>query len=293
MGFGISFGKKKQSSTTNSTLTKAEDTFSSGLESQNQTQTSSTSGSTQTSGSTTGSGSTTQEQNLSGTAESQSQTSGTVKSFSDQLSGGLEAAISQLLGGANDRNTIESGIAKVNSFDADSYVANTVGSARALEEDKLGEQLAGVIDAIGGNNNSAALLLQQRMANQSGANLAGIEAQARANAAGIQQGALGASAGALGTLNQLAAQLTTALKGGNVESTGTAIESQQTGQTGTTTGTSQTSEQTSQNQQTQQNTTSQLIGLISQLLSSSTDTVATEDSKTKGKSAGGGISLSI
>lgn len=293
MGFGLSFGAKKQSSTTNSTINKNEVSSQVGSESTNSQQ--STTGSTNTSGTS----STQQNQQTTGATTNNTsgtttqQTTGTQNSFSDATKGGLEDSIASLISGiSGDQATVRNG-ANALSFDGNAYVQDAVRAAQASTDMELSQGINGLIDSLGGTGNTMGALLQQQMRNQAAASVAGVRAQAEQTAAGIEQNQVATQAGALGGLGSLAATIANALKGGNVSTTGTMTGTENQFQSGTsqqgTTGSSTTQEQ--QNQQTSQVTN--LISLVNQLLNTNTATTATENSKTKGKSMGGGMSLSI
>lgn len=292
MGLGISFGKKKQSSTTNSTLTKNEQT--------NQQQTSdksSTSTQSQTgyqSGSATGTSSTTQQD-----LQSQQSTKGSTgqqmtQLFSDQALGGLEAAVASLFGGVDkSAGVTDAAIDSMGGFDAAGYVDSSVRAAQSAEQAGLDQIFGGLEDRIGSSlgNNSMAALLAARAQGDSAARVEGVRAQATGQAQEIQRNnALGSVQAAQQQNATLNAFLET-LKGGTGVTSTTGTETATGTTTGTQTGTTQTAEQ---NQQTSQQTSiTQLTEMLNQLLSGTVATVGTENTKTKGKTSGGGLSLSL
>lgn len=292
--FGLSFGTSKKSSTSDSTITKAENVKQQQSESTQQSQTSSTSGISNTSNTSAGTSATSQNQTQAQTNQSQQSTTGTQSSFSDSLKGGLEGAIGQLLGltGSNTAE-LEKGIAKLDSFDADEYVANVVSQAQAKENATLEQSINGLYDSLGGtaSSNSMGALLAQRLTSDSNANIAGIRGQAEANAQGIQSSNLKAVTDAIGSQSALIPAMVTALKGGNVETTGSTLASEIANLTGNTSGVTKTSETSQQQQETQQSTVSSLVGLVQQLLNSQTNTTGTEHTTGTEKKSGGGLSL--
>lgn len=292
MAFGISFGKKKSSSTTNSTLTK--DTslegsqVTSGLQSQSSTQQSNTTGTS----TTTQGGTATSNQTTSGT-ESGRQT-GTTSTLGADVQASLSDRVQSILaGGVTDANlaNLSNMIAGRSGFDPDTAVSGIMGEARNRGEQTLQEQNSAFASRVGGTaqTNSMAALLAQRGRNDLESSLASTAAQARMAAEQTANANLGAAAGAQGQVADIATQLGSVLKGGttSVDMTNLTsqlqnlIGSQATNQTSTT--------QTAEQQQTQMN---QLLAQLSQVLTSQNESVVgTENSKTKGKSSGGGFSL--
>lgn len=298
MAFGFSLGKNKQSSKTNSTVSKVETGLEEGLQNQSQTQSSTSTGSSSTSGSTSGTSTTSQQGTTTNQSASTQNQSGQTKSFSSQILGGLEGAVTELLGSvfngnSGDRASIGAGYNYLGEFDPNSFVAGGLARAQAQEESKLDEILGGIVDLIGGKNNSAAVLLQNRAVNDSTANLAGIEGDLQAKASEIVRGNVLAGNQIDQTSDQRLQGLLDVLKGGVTEqaqsSQTTGTEAQTTNQTGQTS----SNESSTQQQNTQSNEVSNLISVLTSLLNTNTNTTATENSTTKGKSSGGGISLSI
>lgn len=289
MAFGLSFGSKKQKSSTNSTLTKQEDTT------QNKTGTQSTTGTVSNEQSASGSSSTQSNQatSQSTTGQSTGQTSGQsqqqTQSFSDQTLGGLESAVSQLFGSTVGQQT------QVGDFNPIDFVSKGLEAARAQAQAPLEDQLNQLVSGIGGNanSNSAVALLSNRLRNDTAANLSGVEANLTAQANDIVRQNLLAGSQIDATNQSFLVNLLSALKGGITASTGT--ESQQTAQQTQqdTAGTTVGSENTQQQQQSTSVETQNLLTAISELLSGSTNTVGTENTTTKGKSSGGGLSLSL
>jgi hypothetical protein len=75
-------------------------------------------------------------------------------------------------------------------FDADAFVKGVTDSARTAAMYKLDSDINATVSATGGSTsgNSAAALLANRLRNETGANLAGINANARGTAAQIESG---------------------------------------------------------------------------------------------------------
>lgn len=291
MAFGLSFGSKKQSSSTNSTIDKDTTT--------NVDQTQATTGSTTTTGNTSSTGSTSQTGN---TTNNQSQTSGTTGSqtqtgvtttLDSAVSDALSGKVQELLSGIDTGGISSAANSRLGSFNANQYVTDTITAARQAGEAQLQEQQSLYNSAIGGTagTNSMAALLAQRGRNDLETSLAGIRANAVSTAEGIQNSNLAAAAGATGGVADIVANLGNVLKGATTTSdvsTLTQELSKLLGQnTGTTAQTGTSTEQTSSQQ-------TQLLQQIVDLLGTTNEsTHATEVSKTKGKSSGGGLSLSI
>lgn len=279
MGFGLSFGAKKQSSKTKSDITKLETT------NQQQSGTQTTTGNTtqNTTGNTTGQ-STTQQAGTSNQVGTQTGTTQQkTQQFSDETLGGLEGEVSRLFGASPH--------GPVGNFDPEAFVSGGLASARATQEDQLDTSIGALYDSVGGSasTNSAVALLTNKLRGDAAANLAGIEGNLNAQANEIQRSNVLAGNTIDATQQGFLTSLLGALKGGVASTTGT--EQQNTTNAGTTsqTGATQTAEQTSQQQQQ----TQALVQALNQILTGTVNTVGHEDSKTKGKSAGGGLSLSI
>lgn len=292
MGFGLSFGKKKQSSTTQSTLTKNETTNQ--QQTSDKASTSTQTGTTAQQGSATGQSSTTQQdlqqqQSVKGSSGQQ-----TTQLFSDQALGGLEAAVQSLFGGVDrSANVTGRAIDALQGFDAEGYVDSSVRAASASEQSGLDQIFGGISDKIGSSlgNNSMAALLAARAQGDSAARIEGVRAEATGRAQEInrsnQLGAVQAAQAENAALNEFLATL----KGGTGVTSTTGTETAQGTTSGSQTGTTNTAEQNQQTAQT--SSVTQLQELLSQLLTGTTATVGTEDSKTKGKTSGGGFSLGI
>lgn len=280
MGFGLSFGKKKQSSTTDSTINKVESGTQSGLTgtTQNTSAQSSTSQQGTQSSQTSGTSATENQ----GTNTSQQQQ--TTQNYSDETLGGLESVVQRLLGSGSLGNAPQT-----SDFNKAGFVASGDAAARARAQTGLDESMNGIIDAIGGRNNSAAVLLQNRAQNDTNAALAGTHAQLTGQAEEIQRQNLLAGNTIAATSNDLVTNLLYVLRGGISSTTGQTAEQSAQKQVTQTAGTE--NQQTQQSSQTQ--TAEQMTSLVQQLIQSLTNTNATELTKTKGKSGGGGLSLSL
>lgn len=281
--FGFSFGKKKQSGTSNTTLNKNEVT--------NQQSDSFKLGETTTNSNTTnvGTSSTQQNTNNATTNVSQQQQDQTTQQYSDATLAGLEGKVAQLFGSNNLTNTVNSSIDRLDDFDASRFVSDSVSAATSREQQGLDEFLGGVSDGLGTSigGNSMAGLLATRAQGDAAARVAGVRANAEATAQGILRDNASVSVGAAGAESGFLGNLLANLKGGISATTGTTVGSEAGTQVGSTTSNTQTAEQ----QQTQ--STTRLMEALSQLLNGNITTTATESGKTTGKSSGGGFSLSI
>ncbi len=288
MAFGISFGSSKKKGSSTTTIDKTE------AVNQQQTGTTETTGTTSTSSTQTGSsqGQTSQSTSSQGTSSqtgtAASQTQQRSSQFSDPVLASLESTVQGLLD-----NPI--GGATINDFNAQKFVEGNLASARSSTQSALEDNLNQLVSGIGGSasGNSAVALLSNRLRGDAAANLSGVEANLNAQANEIlRQNAL---AGSQIDSNQQSflVNLVQALKGGTATATGTEQQQTQSNtaqqQTGTTVGTeSQQTQQSASSTQTQQ-----LLEAINQLLTGTTHTTGTETTKTKGKTSGGGLSLSL
>lgn len=294
MALGLSFGKKKQSGSSSTDLTK--DVTTVGSQTQNQQQATQQNQST----SSTGSSSTVGSQSGTTTQQSTGQESGRQTGTTTSLGADVTAAFSErvqsILGkGVTDANldNLSNLISGRSDFDADSMVSGIVGAARNRGEQTLQEQNSSFAARTGGTSdtNSMAALLAQRGRNDLESNLAGIEGQARAQAEGIANQNLTAAAGAQGQVADIATQLGTVLKGATTTTDMSTLTSQIQSLLGTSDQTSRSDTATAEQQQSQMN---QLLTSLTQLLSQSNEsTVGSENTKTKGKTSGGGLSLGL
>jgi hypothetical protein len=136
-----------------------------------------------------------------------------------------------------------------------------------------------------------AALLDQQLANQEAAAIAGARNEATGVAAGIERENLKAEAGVRGQEQTFGNQLLELLRGG-IQTTDVATESDQT-QRGETESVGQEVQNQQSNQvlQQQSQTTSQLVSLLQQLLSGTTSTDQSLKGTTKEK--GSGFSLAL
>jgi hypothetical protein len=286
--FGISFGSKKTSGSTKSTLTKDETTEQAQTSLKDSASTSTESGST--SSTSAGTSSTTQAGTTSSNKDSL--TNAVSQLFSGGVLTGLESTVTDLLGASDQSgNVVDTAIQKLNGFDAAGYVDSSVKAATSTQQQNLDQIFGSLQDNIGSGieNNSMAMLLANRANNDSASAIEGVRANATATAEQIQRENQMGAVGAAGSQNQFLGQLLDALKGGQATQTQTGTESG-TGTTGTS-GTTNTAESSSQQTQTQ--ATTQLVEALAQLLSGTTHSVGTENTKTTGKTKGGGLSLSL
>lgn len=298
MGFGLSFGKKKQSSsgtssidkTTNLTGTQASDTTSSG------SSTSATTGST--TGTTQGSTSQLGTQNQSSTGSTTGRTTGTTTSLGQDVQDSLASSVKSLLaGGINDSAmaSLSNIISGNPDFDVDSFVADTLAGARNRGEQTLQESTSAFSSNVGGSagTNSMAALIAARGRNDLEANLASIGAQARATGEGIRTQNQETKISAAQSLSGQAATLANALKGGTTTTDMTELSTQLQSLIGKT-GTIGSSSETQQQDTSQSTATTQLLQELANVLTSQQQKeTGTETQTTKGKSGGFGLSLGL
>lgn len=291
---GFSFGKKKQSGTSDSTMQSTTNLTGNQTQSslqQGQT-TTETSGTTQSTGTQQGTTTTDQSQSQSGT----NRQTGVTTTLGSDVVDALSKTVQQVLsGGVTDANlaNLSNMIAGKGDFNADSFVEGIVGQARNRGEQTLQEQSSAFASRVGGTakTNSMAALLEQRGRNDLEANLAGIAAQARGQAEGIENQNLQAAAGAQQGVAGIAAQLAEAAKGGTSTTDVTSLTEQISQLLGRDTSL-QSSQQATAAQET--SATSQLLAQIAQVLTQQTEQQSgTESTTQKGKSGGFGLSLGI
>lgn len=299
MGIGLSFGKKTQSGSGTSNIDKTTDLTGT----QNSDKTTSGTTNTATTGSTT-----TNQQQTGVTSQVQDQTSagktaqsqtGTVKTLGQDVQDALSAKIKGVLGGGISDASISALdaaiLGRAAPFDEAGYVGGVVGQARNRGEQVLQENMSSFGNRAGGtaDTNTMAALMQQRGRNDLEANLGGIEAQARAAAAGISNQNLATASGAAGGLAGIAQALAGSLKGGTTETDMTSLTDQINQLMGKNTGT--TSESTTGQQNTSTNSqTEQLLRELATMLTDQTQReVGSEQTTQKGKSGGFGLSLGL
>lgn len=295
---GLSFGKKKQSGTSTGTMTGVTDLT--GSQTTNSTQ----AGSTNTTGTTTGTqtqsgtqtGTTIQDQSQ--TNQGTNRTQGLTTSLGSDVIDTLSQTVKSVLGnGVNPGNiaALSDMIGGKAGFDKDAFVSGIVDQARGRGEQTLQEQNSAFASRAGGTagTNSAAALLAQRGRNDLESNIAGIQAQARGQAEGIENQNLGTAIEAQSGIAGIGAALAEAAKGGQTTTDVTQLTdeiSKLLGQTGTTGATTQTG--TSTEQSTTQ--TNQLLAQIAEVLTQQREnTSQTENVVQKGKSSGFGISAGM
>lgn len=298
MILGLSFGKKKQSSTTSGVVAKDEAITGSQQQSTTglqQSQSSSVSSGTQSSSQVSD---VTNRTNQMQTDRGSQTTRGTTSTLDAATASGLSSAVQRLLaGGINDANiaNLSNMIAGVTGFNPETMVAGIVDGARGRGERELQERNAAIQSAVGGTDttNSMAALLAQQGRNSLERNIAEITAQATGQAEQIRNANLMTGVQAQGGLAEQAAGLGGVLKGAQTtvdQATLTDQLSQLLGtqnQSGVTAGTQVSTQQ-------QETATTQLIQeLLSALTSQQTNSIGTENSTTRGKSSGGGLSISL
>jgi hypothetical protein len=298
MILGLSFGKKKTSIDQTTDINKNESVTGSQSQAttgfQQGTSSTTSTGTSSQSGTQTTTGQSNQAQTDRGT---QQQTGTTTTLGADVIAGLADRVKSVLAGGVTDANiaNLANQIAGTGNFDPNSFVSGIVGQARTRGEQQLQETNAARESVIGGTaaTNSMAALLAARGRNDLDANLAGIEAQARAQAEGIRNQNLQAGVAAQGGLADIASNLGNVLKGGEVATDMQTLTDQISQLIGTQTGT-QTSATTGTTSETQNTVTSQLIAeLVNALTNQNVATTGTEHTTGKTKQGGGGVSLSL
>lgn len=285
--FGFSFGKKKQSGSTDSELTKNETTT------QQQDSTKASTSTQNSTGTTTQNQTGTSSQSQTGTSAQTGTTQQTGKTtqFSSDILAGLEKSVGSLLGNTQLNGAVTDTLNNLNTFDSGKFVDETVQAATATERTNLDELLGGLSDNLGSSlgNNSMGVLLANRAQGDAAARIAGVKASATAQGQSIARENAAARVGAAGTQASYLNNLLQSLRGGVTEST----EQGQQSQTGTTgqTQTGTTSQQGTSTESQQQVTN--LLEQLSAMLNGTNSTVATENTDTKGKTSGGGISLKL
>lgn len=295
MAFGLSFGAKKQSSTTNTTLDK--DVLTNTAQTQGTQSAQTQTGSTSSTGTQSQTGTSLNTGTQSGSTKGQQSQSGTTTTLDQSVSTALADRVKQILGGGITDSSIadlSNAIAgRTNSFNASQFVADTVTAAKTAGEAELQESNSKYQSAIGGSaaTNSMAALLAQRGTNDLNASLAGIRANATAQAEDIANKNLTTAAGVQGQLADIAAGLTGQLKGATTTTDMTTLTDELSKILNTQAGS------TAQQTQTSEQQTSQMTQLLNQLQTllgaSSESTNLTSTEKVKGKSSGGGASLAI
>lgn len=294
MGFGLSFGTSKTNTTQNTNYNKATTGTQSGTENTSSTNTSNTTGSQNTSGSTTGTQQQQQQNSSSGSTTNQNTSTGAQSSFSAGTASDIETSIRNLLGGIGaGGSTIADATAKLNSFDPAKFISDTVAGAKGTIQSNLDASTGQLFDNIGGTSstNSMAALLAGRLNNDAASSLAGVQSQAESTAAGIEQGNLAGTVGAITSQQGLAPALIQALKGGNVTSSQSDLAQQIQALTGANTGTTSSSEQSQQDQTSSSSTIATLTQLIQQLMNTTGTETGTSNSTGTEKKSGGGFSL--
>lgn len=276
--FGISFGKNK--SKTSETATKLE----SGTQAQTGTNTTNTTGSTSQTGSqsSVGSGTSNTTQGTTGSQLTTQTGSAFGQDVLKAVNGNIGELINRVLGSAG--STTREGLG---DFDAESFISSTMQAARTSAEDQLGESIRGVGSTIGGNasENSMTALLANRMANATGANLAGVQANAVKTAQDILGSREQLVSSSAGSEQNALAQILNALKGGETSTTGAATN------TGVTTGSTNTTESNTVNTNQQSQTQQTALEIINQLLATQSNSTGT--SVGTNKKSGGGFSLGL
>lgn len=282
MAFGISFGKKKQSGTSDTTVNKTETT--------DQTQ----SGTQTTQGTITNTGTSTTQSSLAGTSSEATQQSTTgsqatqqqATQFSEPVLSTLESAVQNLFGALGASPERLQG-----DFNADEFVSSGVEAAQSKVNMDVENTLNSMFDQFGGrdDSNSMAALLANRVRGDAAANIAGVRSNLMSQADQIERERFLANLKSTGQQQGFLASVMDALKGGRAAGTSATQTAQDTtGSTvGATTQTGTSSTQTSEQQ------VQDLVTTLQQLLSGTTTTAGTEHSTQRGTSGGFGFGLSI
>jgi hypothetical protein len=293
MALGISFGKKKSSSsgvrTTDSTVTQNQ----TGTTAQNQQQTTNSLSQTNTTGSqTTNSQSQQAATSSTGTRGSQTQT-GRTQTFSDDVLAALEAAGLSTLGRANDAGRVDT--SALGSFNPQQFINDAVTQSEVASRRQRNIAEYGLNDSLGGTSggNTMAALLAQELAQQEAGYVAGARNQATAQAMDILRQNIGTNIAATGQDQDFTTRLLASLQGGQQITTGETQTQQDQSTQSQQVGSDQSTQLSSQQQQAQTQQINNLVSLITQLVSGSTRTVGTETENTKTKGSGGGFGLSL
>lgn len=302
MAFGLSFGKK----TGKTNLTTEVDKTETGTQTGSEVTAGSRTGTQSTTGTTTnaatGTSSTTGTSTQAQTSTGEQRQTGTTRSLSENVLGGLESGLTGLLANVLDPNTgdramVTAGIDAMGGFDVDSFVQATVRRAMAQQGTQLDEVLGSLFSRVGGTegNNSASTLLAERVRGDAAANIAGIEAGARATGAGIARDNLSATSGALAQSGgaALLPALAEVLKGGETTTDISTLTQELSNLLGQTTGGTATSESSVQGQQVTTNTTEELIQAVLSALQQQSRTVGTENTRGTTSEKGFGFGLSL
>lgn len=291
MPFGLSFGinKSKSKSTTDVDRTDTSTQATTGAQSTTGTTTQATTGSTNTTQSGTSDTNTTGS--TTGTSTGSQSSTQTSTLFGDSVLGGLEGAVSQLLGAIPARGDTTMG----GSFDHDAFIASGMDAASSRVTGDLEGSLNSLYDQFGGrdDSNSMVTLLANRARGDAGASLAGARGTLEAQAQGIERDRflanLQGQASNQGYLNTVLS----ALRGGRSTTTGEVLTAEQQAQQNQQA--SGTRSNTSGSEATQSNSTStqQLLELLSQMVNGTTHTVGTETTRSSGTNIGGGASASF
>lgn len=289
LGISFGFGKKKQKSSGTATLDKLETSLQSGLESTASTstgsETTSQSATSSSQGTSTTGGSTSQNTSSTGT---QTQT-GTSRTLSQSVQSALESALTGLIGRSDaSAQTVADSAASLTDFDPNQFVSGVVAGAESRINEGLDSSLGQLFSRIGGTDgsNTMASILANRARSNAASELAGIESQAAATAAQIQQGNVGTTAQALNANQGLIPALASVLKGAEVTTESSTLQQELANILGTQQATTQVAENSQQNQNVATQKVQELLQLVAQAMQSSTQTNATETQKTKGSSSG-------
>lgn len=303
MPLGINFGSDKTKSSGSST-TDVDQTKTTDLATTQQTtgtnqQTGSTS---QASSSATTSG---QQSSQKGSTSSDLSSSGVATQltqlFSDDALKGLESLFSSSLAGAGGNEALSAltkqAANRADEFDPAAFVAAQVGLAQQEYTDTVKPTLAAAASNIGGNaaNNSMVNLLTQIASGRQAREVAGVQANAEAQASDILNSILTTGANVAGQESNALTQIGDLLRGAIASSTGTQENAQtqvgQTTQEGRAAGTSTATAESE--------TTTQLLNLISQLVQGTqtgTENVSgttEQDFSQQGKTKSSGFSLGL
>lgn len=229
-------------------------------------------------------GTTTQTKGATGTQES------VTSAFSEGALGTLESIFSQI-GGKFDGSETDLAsqlLGKVEGFDPEKFVSNLVSKTRSSIDRTLEPQLNQLASSVGGNANSAVALIRQQAEADAAGTLAGVEADATAQANQILTQNISAALGAQGQDQQLLALVGDLLKGGQTITTGAfTSEEEQAGEQESISRTIGTEESQAVGSQ-EQTQTQELTELINSLLKTNQKVSSTAETESEGTATTGG-----
>jgi hypothetical protein len=288
MALGLSFGKKTNKTNSTTTVDKTESTAQQQTSDKASTQTTQ-SAATQQAASATQGQQATQQSGASQTSGTQTgTTTQTTSAFGSNILGGIEQAVNSLF----ERTSTP---LSSSNFDARSFIDEGVQAAASDINSGLEGDINTLVTGLGGStgNNSMSALLANRLRGDAASKLAGIKSGLTGQAEEILRNNAVASSQVASVDQNFLGNLLSALKGGQVTTTGTESVATTQNQQTQSIGSAQTSEQSQSQQASQQIQTQQLLEQLTQLLSGTTTTTGTENTKGTTKQSGGGFSLGL